>query len=86
MAQEEDARKNTGVKPDVPDEPQMCCRAMTSSCLACSAGMTEDSYCEKNPSTPGCPKKDDSTDKVQDHDQSKPDTGTDSKWPSCDST
>ena len=37
-------------------EPQMCCMAVNAQCLACSAGMSEDAYCEKHPGTPGCPK------------------------------
>merc|ERR1719420_1856614 len=33
---------------------QMCCKAMTSACLACAKGMTEADYCRMNPSTTGC--------------------------------
>lgn len=37
------------------DEDQVaCCMAMTASCLACSAGVSADAYCEDNPLTTGC--------------------------------
>jgi len=39
------------------EAPKICCRAMTASCLSCSAGLTVAKYCEKNSSTVGCPTK-----------------------------
>ena len=32
-----------------------CCQALTAPCLACSAGLTVDEYCQQNPGTSGCP-------------------------------
>jgi len=32
----------------------ICCLAMTASCLSCSAGMTQTAYCAINPNTAGC--------------------------------
>ena len=31
-----------------------CCEAMTSTCLACQAGVPESLYCNVNPETEGC--------------------------------
>merc|ERR1712117_493990 len=33
---------------------QMCCRAQTADCLACSAGVPEEKYCQDKPKTTGC--------------------------------
>lgn len=33
----------------------MCCKAMTASCLSCSAGVTEEEYCGWHPETVVCP-------------------------------
>ena len=35
-------------------EPRICCRAMTAACLSCSAGVSMEEYCSKNPNTVGC--------------------------------
>ena len=34
--------------------PRPCCKALTASCLACSAGVKISEYCNKHPETPGC--------------------------------
>merc|ERR1711963_686695 len=33
---------------------QMCCQAMTADCLACSAGVSVEKYCQDKPKTSGC--------------------------------
>ena len=38
-----------------PQEVRACCYALTASCLACSAGKTEEEYCRDFPNTVGCP-------------------------------
>eukprot|EP00212_Chloropicon_laureae_P004230 CAMPEP_0197489614 /NCGR_PEP_ID=MMETSP1311-20131121/4353_1 /TAXON_ID=464262 /ORGANISM="Genus nov. species nov., Strain RCC856" /LENGTH=269 /DNA_ID=CAMNT_0043033943 /DNA_START=75 /DNA_END=880 /DNA_ORIENTATION=+ len=42
------------VRPGREEEPVACCMAMTASCLACSARMTVDEYCQRYPTTIGC--------------------------------
>jgi len=37
-----------------PEGPRMCCKAMTSSCLACSKGVSEKEFCKTNPGKYGC--------------------------------
>merc|ERR1712196_47527 len=37
-------------------KPFPCCRAFTAECLSCAAGLSEEEYCKKNPSTGGCEK------------------------------
>ena len=37
------------------NDPVICCRAMTATCLACSSQMTVVEYCVNNPDTTGCP-------------------------------
>lgn len=34
---------------------EVCCLALTPSCLACAAGMTVDEFCKANPNKYGCP-------------------------------
>ena len=34
---------------------QICCKAMTADCLACSFGLTVEEYCRRRPETQGCP-------------------------------
>lgn len=34
--------------------PVVCCQALTATCLACSASMSVDDYCEMSPGTEGC--------------------------------
>jgi len=36
------------------DDPSMCCMAMTADCLACSASMSVEDYCDMFPETDGC--------------------------------
>jgi len=36
------------------EEVPVCCQEMTADCLACSAGMTVEEYCEMHPGTVGC--------------------------------
>jgi len=38
--------------------PKICCKAMNAQCGSCSAGMTEEEYCRKNPEMAGCEAKD----------------------------
>lgn len=35
-------------------KPNVCCKALTAECQACSLGVTEEQYCEKYPETRGC--------------------------------
>ena len=43
------------VKVETASPTPMCCKAMTKACLACSAGTTEEAYCEANPGKYDCP-------------------------------
>jgi hypothetical protein len=36
--------------------PRICCKAQTAACLSCEEGIEVEAYCEKNPTTEGCPK------------------------------
>lgn len=46
---------NTPLDSETPDTSEtVCCRAFTIACLACSAGLTEDQYCEQNPGFHDC--------------------------------
>ena len=36
--------------------PRICCKAQTAACLACAESIDVEAYCEKKPSTQGCPK------------------------------
>jgi len=37
------------------DKPAACCRAANARCLSCAAGISEQEFCAKHPSTCGCP-------------------------------
>merc|ERR1712217_829571 len=40
------------------EDPVMCCKAMTASCLACSHGVSIEEVCAYRPDVTGCPKDD----------------------------
>lgn len=52
--EEEDETETENEEESEDDEPVACCMAMTADCLACSAGLDVDDYCESNPETIGC--------------------------------
>lgn len=52
---ETDSQENNETdEPTQESNSQICCQAMTASCLACQANMTIEEYCEENPETAGC--------------------------------